>query len=141
MIHTLPPNCFQYAPEQIDAIQAQWNQLMSMAMWSKINSDKIGKLTRMRKRLLELGESIQSFFSDKDWIAQPRQQLKSALGSSIKLRDSLTAFLASAEFINTGADVAAFLNASKALEQTLMELMIEKENIWATALDNLGYDD
>ena len=114
---------------------------MSMAMWSSINSDKIGKLTRMRKRLLELGESIQSFFSDKDWIEQPRQQLKSALGSSIKLRDSLTAFLASVDFINTGVDVQAFLAASKKLEETLMELLIEKENIWATALDNMGYND
>jgi len=110
-------------------------------MWSSLNSDKIGKLTRMRKRLLELGESIQSFFSDKDWIAQPRQQLKSALGSSIKLRDGLTAFLVSVEFINTGTDVQTFLVASKALEQSLMEVLIEKENIWASALDNLGYDD
>jgi len=141
MSQQLPENIFKYSSSYIQSIQKQWENLMSLAMWGEIQSDKIGKSPRMRKRLLELGESIQSFFSSKDWVEQPRQQLKSALGSSIKLRDSLTAFKASVEFIVKGQDCAQFKQACTELEQELMSLLVEKENEWANALDSLGYSD
>lgn len=141
MSQQLPENIFYFDPQQIASLQQNWEAIMSLAMWGDVQSDQIGKAPRMRKRLLDLGESLQSFFSSKEWIEQPRQQLKSALGSSIKLRDSLSAFEASKKFIVKGDDLEAFIKACKTLEDELMSLLVQKENDWASALDSLGYSD
>ncbi len=125
----------------IHAIQQQWNTLMALLMWGDIGSDQVGRLTRARKRLLDTGEAIQSFFTSKDWISQPRQQLKSALGSSVRLRDSLEALQASCKALNRGADLAQFNLQLAKLQQTLLAIMVEHENRWALELDALACDE
>lgn len=141
MTQQIPDDIFYFYPEKVDSIKKQWEAVMSLAIWGDLLSDQIGKTPRMRKRLLDLGESIKSYFAPKDWIDQPRQQLKSALGSSIKLRDSLEAFKTSRKLVVKGADIERFNATCETLEAELMELIVEFENKWAQALDSLGYDD
>lgn len=132
---------FYFDPEKIRIIQHRWERMMSLIVWGDIHSDQIGKLPRARKRLLEVGESIRSFIAPKDWIAQPRQQLKSALGSSIKLRDSLTAFESSCHTLVSGADLESFQIELNSFNAELMDLLVSCENKWAEKLDVMGYDD
>lgn len=132
---------FYINPEKIRDIQSHWERLMSLIVWGDIHSDQIGKLPRARKRLLEVGENIRSFTSSKEWISQPRQQLKSALGSSIKLRDSLSAFETSCSSLVSGTDLESFQSEKLALTTKLMDLLVECENRWAEQLDAMGYED
>lgn len=114
---------------------------MALLMWGDLQSEQIGRVTRVRKRLLEVGESYRSFIAAKDWIDQPRQQLKSALGSSIKLRDSLGALESNAKAITRGQDLEQFHTLMTQLSTAIMALITESENKWAEQLDAMGYAD
>ena len=134
-------NAFDFNQAEVEAIKQQWQALINMVVWGDIQSNQIGKLPRLRKRVLEVGESFRSFIAPKDWIEQPRQQLKSALGSSIKLRDSLATMLTQAAAISGGKDFDAFKLQVAALDSSIQAIIGQYENEWANLLDSLGYED
>ena len=132
---------FEFKNEQIEKIKSKWLEVVQLLMWCDVSSKKIGALPRSRKRILEVGESFGSFISSKEWITQPRQQLKSALGSSVKLRDSLSALTLVNKHITEGAESEKYQRLVKELDDMLMALILEYEFKWAELLDNQFGDD
>jgi len=131
---------FAFDEEKLKQLKAHWLDVMQLLMFGDVGSKKIGALPRSRKRLLEVGESFGSFISSKTWIDQPRQQLKSALGSSVKLRDSLSALGLVNKHITEGADAENYQQEVKALELGFMTLLMHHENLWASILDGQDSD-
>lgn len=127
--------------EEAEVLKGHWQSLMAHIMWKDVQSDQIGKLSRTSKRLLDLGESLRSYISAKDWINQPRQQLKSALGSSIKVRDSFESFKSNAELLNRGNDIDQFKSMMKQFESELFDILTLYENQWAEQLEALNNDE
>lgn len=132
----LVKTAFELDQQQIEKIKQCWMTLMEIIVWYDVASTKIGALPRARKRVLEVGESFRSFIASKDWIDQPRQQLKSALGASVKLRDSLTALNTVCAQITEGEDVPRFQSIVSALDEMIMNFILPLENQWAELLDS-----
>ncbi len=126
--------------DQIQRLRRQWLHLLDLAVWGALHFDKLGALPRLRKRLLEVGENLRSLSAPRDWIPQPRERLKSALGSSIKLRDSLLALERVAASLAGGEAAAEFEQCLLAFRQELLALLERCENRWAELLDS-QYDD
>ncbi len=126
---------FEFEPARLDNIKSKWLGTMQLLMWSDVSSKKIGALPRSRKRVLEVGESFGSFISSKTWITLPRQQLKSALGSSVKLRDGLSALTLVNKHITEGSEAEKYQQSAKELDELLMSLILEYEYKWADLLE------
>ncbi len=122
-------------------LRRQWGALMEAAVWSDVKSSRMGAATRMRKRLLEVGEKLRSLAADRDWIPHPREQVKNALGSAFSLKDALTQFERAAQDMDGGAEVAQFARAVAALHTTLLSPLAELENRWAALLDSQYLDE
>lgn len=125
-----------FDPQRILGLQQQWQSLMLVTVWGKLESTKIGALPRLRKRVLETGENLVSLFANRDWISQPHQQLKSALGTSVKLRDSLLSLERAAVTVEKGEDFPAFEQAIMAFRQDIVTLLEEYEAAWAELLES-----
>ena len=132
---------FEFDDERIEEIKTKWLDTLKVLMWGDVSSKKIGALPRSRKRLLEVGESLVSFISSKAWIEQPRQQLKSALGSSVKLRDGISALAVVNKHITEGEDAINYQQQVRELEEMLMELILKHENLWADLLESQSHED
>jgi hypothetical protein len=122
-------------------LRRQWSALMEAAVWSDVKSSRMGAATRMRKRLLEVGEKLRSLAAARDWIPHPREQVKNALGSAFSLKDALTQFERAAQDMDGGAEVAQFARAVAALHTTLLSPLAELENRWAALLDSQYLDE
>lgn len=127
--------------DRLNALREQWLRLMELAVWGDVGSSKMGALGRMRKRLLEVGENLNTFVGDRGWIPRPREQLKSALGASVKLRDSLLSLERAAATTGGGADFAEFERLLLDFRRDLMALVEAHENRWATLLDSQYADE
>ncbi|MDH5258313.1 MAG: hypothetical protein OEX07_09895, partial [Gammaproteobacteria bacterium] len=114
---------FEFDENQLNEIKEKWLDIVKLLMWGDVSSKKIGALPRSRKRVLEVGESFGSFVASKSWIEQPRQQLKSALGSSVKLRDSLSALGLVNKHITEGEEAETYQKQVVELELLIMELI------------------
>ncbi|MDH3326771.1 MAG: hypothetical protein OEM38_08670 [Gammaproteobacteria bacterium] len=132
---------FEFDNDNIEEIKEKWLDIVKLLMWGDVSSKKIGALPRSRKRMLEVGESFGSFISSKAWIEQPRQQLKSALGSSVKLRDSLSALGLVNKHITEGSDAKSYQKQVDEIEMLLMALIFKHENLWVNLLESQSYDD
>jgi|GEM_PF-480780 len=135
--HTVVENSFNFDADHVSQLQSAWNELIALSVWGDISFSKIGAQPRFRKRLLEAGENLRSLLADKSWIPQPREQLKNALGSSVKLRDSLTALYASAEHMSAGQDMQSMRSQLDEWNAQLIEFISQHENTWAEQLDSL----
>jgi hypothetical protein len=132
---------FRFDPEQIDELRVRWLRLLDLSVWGELKSAKIGAVPRLRKRLLELGESLRSLVSDRTWIPQPREQVKGAMGASLKLRDSVGDLERAAALIEGGADFPRFEQDLLEFRQRLLTLMEGHEHIWTGLLDSQYSDD
>jgi len=117
-------------------LKADWLQLMEFAVWGHLSSKKIGALARLRKRILEVGENLQSLYADRTWIPHPREQLKSALGTSVKLRDSLLALDNVVKLIDSDDSFVEFERVLIEFRQTLMAVIECHELLWAQLLES-----
>ena len=122
-------------------LRAQWTALMELAVWGEVKSARMGAATRMRKRLLEVGEKLRSLAADRDWIPHPREQVKNALGSAFSLKDALLQFERAAQDMDGGSDCAEFGELAIQLHQSLLIRLAELENIWAALLDSQYLDE
>lgn len=127
---------FNFDPATTTALREQWRRLIEIAVWGELRIAKLGALPRLRKRLLEVGENLHSLFASRDWIPQPREQLKSALGTSVKLRDSLMDLERTAVGLETSPDMAEFEPLLLAFRQTILALVERHEAQWAGMLDS-----
>lgn len=119
----------------LNDLRQQWLQLMDASVWHQLSFEKIGLSARMRKRLLETAEALVQMTSSKDWIPQPREQLKSALGSSLKLRDSLTALERTVSELKPDNDGQQFGQDVILFRQALIEFIEPLEYCWAEILE------
>ena len=127
---------FEFDPQRLETLRGQWLRLLDLAVWGDLHCPKMGALGRMRKRFLEIGENLRTFVGDRGWIPQPREQLKSALGASVKLRDSLLSLERAASLVDGGEDFAEFEQTLLAFRQDLMAFIEEQEGRWAELLDS-----
>lgn len=128
-------------PAWVAELRAQWTALMELAVWGEVKSSRMGAATRMRKRLLDVGEKLRSLAAGRDWIPHPREQVKNALGSSFSLKDALLQFERAAQDMDGGNDCAAFGERAVQLHQSLLIRLAELENIWAALLDSQYIDE
>lgn len=126
---------FAFDPERIATLRRDWLALLDLAVFGDIGSSKIGALDRLRKRLLESGEGLRSLTNDRSWIPHPREQIKSAMGSSVKLRDVLLGLERAAQSVDAGEDFKRFEQLLLGYRQNLLELIERHETLWATLLD------
>ncbi|NOT16641.1 MAG: hypothetical protein HOP20_01070 [Sulfuriferula sp.] len=121
-------------------LRDNWLNLMALAVMGEVKSTRMGATSRMRKRLLELGEKLRSLIADRAWIPHPREQVKNALGSAYSLKDALLQFERAAQDADGGADYAEFAEGVLALHQCLLAHLPDLENRWAGLLDS-QYDE
>lgn len=128
------------APDWCEALQEGWTRLMVLAVWGEVKSGRLGAMGRVRRRVLETGEKLNSLCASRDWIPHPREQLKNALGSSLALKDALQQLQRGLQDVDGGADREAFVAALGVLEARLSDRLPALENRWAELLDS-QYDE
>jgi len=88
-----------------EQLRSQWLSLMALAVFGDLKSKRLGALPRMRKKVLDGGEKLRSLLADRDWIPQPREQLKNALASALALEQALVELEIGARELEGGADL------------------------------------
>ena len=131
---------FAFDPDTVAHLRQSWLKLLDTSVWGDVTSTKIGAVARMRKRLLEVGENMRSVTASRDWIPHPREQLKSGLGASVKLRDSLLGLERAAATLEGGEDFKDFEAALLTFRRELLMLLEQHEAWWAELLDS-QYDE
>lgn len=137
------------SPEELDRLLAldpawraevrdRWRGLMDLVVWGDLQTAQAGSLTRLRKRALDLGERWRSFFNPRDWIPQPRERLKNALGSALAVRDSLALFERAAREVQGGRDHPELTQLVAELQRAVSGPLLDLQNRWATALEALN---
>ncbi|RPJ47471.1 MAG: hypothetical protein EHM16_05870 [Betaproteobacteria bacterium] len=122
-------------PEWSAALQAQWCELIEIAVWGDLSTVRLGTAPRLRKRLLELGERLKSLTASRAWIPHPREQLKSALAAALGARETLTAVAGALPELAPGPDAARLAASHQALCALLERNLPAYENAWAHLLD------
>lgn len=128
-------------PAWVDELRARWTALMELAVWGEVKSSRLGATSRMRRRLLEVGEKLRSLAAEREWIPHPREQVKNALGSAYSLKDALLQFERAAQDVDGGADADAFSAQAVALHQSITRALPALENRWAALLDSQYLDE
>ncbi len=119
----------------VAALQAQWREMIELAVWGDISMTRLGAAPRLRKRLLELGERLKSLSAARTWIPHPREQLKSALAAALGVRETLAAVAALLPELAAGADADRLRVAHQALAALIEQKLPARENDWAHLLD------
>jgi hypothetical protein len=131
---------FAFDPAQIDALRTGWRDLLDLAVWGDLKTQKIGAVPRLRKRLLELGENLRSVINDRRWIPQERERIKGAMGAMLNLRDALLQLERAVQLIDGGEDFARFETDLLDFRQQLLVFIEKHERLWGDLLESL-YDE
>lgn len=126
---------FTFDPARSDDLRERWISLLDRAVWADLKSSKIGAVPRLRKRLLEVGENLRSFLSDRTWIPHPRERVKGAMAASLNLRDALLNLERAAKLLDGGGDLPAFEPDLLEFRKRLLELMEQHEQQWGDMLE------
>ena len=126
---------FDFDRDVLAALRRDWLELLDLAVFGDVRSSKIGAVDRLRKRLLESGESLRSLTNDRGWIPHPREQIKGAMGASVKLRDVLLGLERAAQSVDGGRDFARFEQKLLGFRHALLQLLERHETQWATLLE------
>ncbi len=116
-------------------LRRQWLELMALAMFGDLKSQRLGTLPRLRKKALDCGEKLRATLADRDWIPQPRERLKNALASALALEQSLADLEAGAKELEGGADLDAYRTAVATLSRAARDGLFTRTNEWAALLD------
>lgn len=125
----------EFERARVAEMQQQWQELIAIAVWDGVESDRLGVAPRLRKRLLELGERLKSLVAARGWIPHPRERLKSALAAALALRETLAAVAAALPELRPGTEAARLAAAYQALQRTLEPELQAREAAWARLLD------
>ena len=131
---------FDFDAAQVADLRARWRDLLDLAVWGDLKTQKIGAVPRLRKRLLELGENLRSVINDRSWIPQERERVKGAMGAMLNLRDALLQLERAAQVIDGGEDFARFEQELLAFRQKLLQFVEKHEKLWGDLLETL-YDE
>jgi hypothetical protein len=122
-------------PAWAAALRSQWSRLIEIAVFGDLKSQRLGALPRLRKKALDCGEKLRSLLAPRDWIPQPREQLKNALASALALEQSLADLETGAAELEGGADLEAYRAAISELATTARDELRVRSNEWASLLD------
>lgn len=125
----------QFDVAWIAGLQAQWRELIDIAVWGELATARLGAAPRLRKRLLELGERLKSLTADRDWIPHPRERLKSALAAALGVRETLAEVASALTELAPGPDAARLAAGLRALQVLLERELPAREQAWAQWLD------
>ncbi len=131
---------FDFDPEPLQDLRRRWIALLELAVWGDLKSQKIGAIPRLRKRLLETGESLRSVVNDRSWIPQVRERIKGAMAASLNLRDALLNLDRAAQAVDGGEDFAHFERDILEFRHNLLAFMEEHEQLWGDLLES-QYDE
>ena len=118
-----------------------WLDLMELTVWGDVKSTRLGAMTKLRKKVLDLGEKLKSLVADREWIPHPREQVKNALGSSFNLKDSLLQLERAAQDVDGGDELARFNQLMVQLHSLVLTPLESLENRWAQLLDSQYLDE
>jgi hypothetical protein len=127
-------DAFDFTEAEREAIESAWRALMGDAVWLDLHAGRVGALPRLRKRILELGETARSSLESADWLP-PRERLRSALATTLKLRDTLETVERGLEGLDGGADREDFVARFARLRSTLEATLEPRETRWAAILE------
>ena len=116
-------------------LREQWLRVMSLAVFGDLKSKRLGALPRLRKKSLDCGEKLRSLLADREWIPQPREQIKNALASALALEQTLGELETGARELEGGADLEAYRAALSGLCATIRNTLQARANDWAALLD------
>jgi hypothetical protein len=116
-------------------LREQWLQVISLAMFGDLKSQRLGALPRLRKKVLDCGEKLRAMLADRDWIPRPREQLKNALASALALEQALGDLEAGAQELEGGTDLATYRDLVSELSATARDELRVRSNEWASLLD------
>ncbi|MFW6349667.1 MAG: hypothetical protein ACOC3U_04750 [Thiohalospira sp.] len=132
---------FDFSAAEREAIESTWRTLMGDAVWLDLHAARVGALPRLRKRILELGETARSALESAHWLP-PRERLRSALATTLKLRDMLETVERGLEGLDGGADREGFVARFAELRSLLESILEPREARWAAILEaGSGIDD
>ncbi len=106
---------------KFDFWRRQWGQMMETSLWGDIRSHQIGSAGRLRKRILELGEKLRSYGSDRKWIPHPRERIKNCLASGLHLREAMDRVAESMASLEGGESLATLEALWDTLSGSLQE--------------------
>lgn len=125
----------EFDTARVELLRRQWQELIAIAVWDGVESDRLGAAPRLRKRLLELGERIKSLVASRVWIPHPRERLKSALAAALALRETLAGIDGALPGLRPGPDAARLTGAYQALRSAIDNELLAREARWAGMLD------
>lgn len=126
----------QFDADWIDALQAQWLQLIAATVWGDLNMTRIGSAPRLRKRALELGERLRSLTHSRAWIPHPRERLKSALAAALAVQETLDALDALLPLLSPTPDSGRLRAQLETLRATVDAALPPRVAAWARLLDS-----
>jgi hypothetical protein len=127
-------------PAWSDAMRRHWTALVALAVLGDVKTQRLGALPRLRRKVLDLGERLRSVLAAREWIPQPRDQLKNALASALSLRESFAQVRSGAADLDAGADLGAFNEELEAIGARLVDLE-PRMNAWAALLARRSEED
>ena len=128
-------------PVWVAEVRYTWLALMELSVWGDVKSSRLGAMSKLRKKVLEVGEKLKSLAADRAWIPHPREQVKNALGSSFNLKDSLLQLERSAQDVDGGSELATFNALMIELHRLIVQPLVPLENQWATLLNSQYLDE
>ncbi|OBS10127.1 hypothetical protein [Acidihalobacter prosperus] len=132
---------FDFDRDTLDGLRRDWLTLLDLSVFGAVKSSKIGAVDRLRRRLLEIGEGLRSLTNDRSWIPHPREQIKGAMGASVKLRDTLLGLERAAQPLDGGDDFPRFEHELLDFRRRLLQLIERHETLWAALLDEQYEED
>ena len=128
-------------PVWVAEVRHTWLALMELSVWGDVKSSRLGAMSKLRKKVLDVGEKLKSLAADRAWIPHPREQVKNALGSSFNLKDSLLQLERSAQDVDGGSELATFNALLIKLHGLIVQPLAPLENQWATLLNSQYQDE
>ena len=128
-------------PVWMGEVKRTWLALMEISVWGDVKSSRLGAMSKLRKKVLDVGEKLKSLAADRAWIPHPREQVKNALGSSFNLKDSLLQLERSAQDVDGGSELATFNALMIELHGLIVQPLAPLENQWATLLNSQYLDE
>ncbi len=120
---------------KVDFWRTQWVQLMEMALWGEIRSHQIGSVSRLRRRILDFGEKLRSYGSNRKWIPHPRERVKNCLASALHLHEAMERVAESMASLEGGGSLATLEALWDTLSGALQEDLILREGRLVTLLN------
>jgi hypothetical protein len=124
-----------------DNWRPNWSTLMDIAVWGDLRSHQIGLTGKLRKRVLELGERLRSYVSDRSWIPHPREQIKNALSTSLQTRESIEKVREIVVQFDAGTDLGALQSLWESLSAALMSDVLEREGLLVQLLNQQYHEE